>query len=112
MSLKDSEEVPEKGAMDKKEKEETEKKEADDTKKDEKDQDVVFVQDVGFTVKIIAPNLEPFDIQVVYFNYFFELSMFVYVLQDLCSHLSIMPISSHFYFTDIYYLFLDQVLST
>ena len=107
MSLKDSEEVPEKGAMDKKEKEETEKKEADDTKKDEKDQDVVFVQDVGFTVKIIAPNLEPFDIQVVYFNYFFfELSMFVYVLQDLCSLLSILPISSHFYFTDIYYSFL------
>ena len=106
MSLKDSEEVPEKGAMDKKEKEETEKKEADDTKKDEKDQDVVFVQDVGFTVKIIAPNLEPFDIQVVYFNYFFELSMFVYVLQDLCSLLSILPISSHFYFTDIYCPFL------
>ena len=70
MSLKDSEEVPEKGAMDKKEKEETEKKEADDTKKDEKDQDVVFVQDVGFTVKIIAPNLEPFDIQVTYFDFF------------------------------------------
>ena len=80
MSLKDSEEVPEKGAMDKKEKEETEKKEADDTKKDEKDQDVVFVQDVGFTVKIIAPNLEPFDIQVTYFDF---LSMFVFMLQVL-----------------------------
>ena len=67
MSLKDSEEVPEKGAMDKKEKEET-----DDggSKKHEKDQDVVFVQDVGFTVKIIAPNLEPFDIQVHVFPMF------------------------------------------
>ena len=64
MSLKDNEEVPEKGAMDKKEKEETDKKEGEEAKKDDKDQDVVFVQDVGFTVKIIAPNLEPFDIQV------------------------------------------------
>ena len=64
MSLKDNEEVPEKGAMDKKEKEETDKKEGEEGKKDDKDQDVVFVQDVGFTVKIIAPNLEPFDIQV------------------------------------------------
>ena len=63
---KDSEEI-EKGAMDKKEKEEVSKEDnvtenKDAEKKD--DQDVVFVQDVGFTVKIIAPNLEPFDIQV------------------------------------------------
>ena len=28
------------------------------------DQDVVFIQDTGFTVKVVAPNLEPFDIQV------------------------------------------------
>ena len=110
MSLKDSEEVPEKGAMDKKEKEETEKKEADDTKKDEKDQDVVFVQDVGFTVKIIAPNLEPFDIQVVYFDYFLNLSSFVYVSQVLffkfCQfhHISFSRISI--------ILFLNQVLRT
>lgn len=35
-------------------------------KEDEKkeDQDVVFVQDVGFTIKITAPGVEPFDIQV------------------------------------------------
>ena len=85
MSLKDSEEVPEKGAMDKKEKEETEKKEASDGKKDEKDQDVVFVQDVGFTVKIIAPNLEPFDIQVWIFNKCFE-----------CIYLLFYLTSSHF----------------
>ena len=62
---KDSEEI-EKGAMDKKEKEEVSKEDNVAENKDEKkdDQDVVFVQDVGFTVKIIAPNLEPFDIQV------------------------------------------------
>ncbi len=37
-------------------------KEKEGDKKDE--QDVVFVQDVGFTVKITAPGVEPFDIQV------------------------------------------------
>lgn len=36
--------------------------EDDDGNKDQ--QDVVFIQDVGFTVKIVAPNVEPFDIQV------------------------------------------------
>ncbi len=36
--------------------------EKEDEKKDE--QDVVFVQDVGFTIKIMAPGVEPFDIQV------------------------------------------------
>ena len=37
-------------------------KDKEDEKKD--DQDVVFVQDVGFTIKITAPGVEPFDIQV------------------------------------------------
>ena len=74
MTVSEIEEGVEKGAMDKTEKEgsvkaedktdESEQKEAG-TKKDEKaDQDVVFVQDVGFTVKIVSPNLEPFDVQV------------------------------------------------
>ena len=34
----------------------------DESNKDQ--QDVVFIQDVGFAVKIVAPNVEPFDIQV------------------------------------------------
>ena len=62
MSVKEKEDDVEKGTMDKTEKEDSVKK--DEGKKDEKDQDVVFVQDVGFTVKIVAPNLEPFDVQV------------------------------------------------
>ena len=41
----------------------TESDEKEDEKKDE--QDVVFVQDVGFTIKITAPGVEPFDIQVL-----------------------------------------------
>lgn len=68
MSVSETEEGIEKGAMDKKEKEETSKEKEDHEvalKKEAKDdQDVVFVQDVGFTVKIHAPNCEPFDIQV------------------------------------------------
>lgn len=66
MSVSEAEEGIEKGAMDKKEKEETSKEKEDHeiALKAKEDQDVVFVQDVGFTVKIHAPNCEPFDIQV------------------------------------------------
>ena len=39
----------------------------DDEQRDE--QDLVFVQDVGFTVKINAPGVEQFDIQVSYWSY-------------------------------------------
>jgi len=28
------------------------------------EQEVVFIQDMGFTVKIVSPGLDPFDIQV------------------------------------------------
>lgn len=34
----------------------------EDDKKEE--QEVVFIQDLGFTVKIVSPGTEPFDIQV------------------------------------------------
>ena len=69
MSVKDNEDGVEKGAMDKTEKEDSMKKEdssnaSEEQKKDQEKDDVVFVQDVGFTVKIVAPNLEPFDVQV------------------------------------------------
>ena len=38
--------------------------------KGKSDQDVVFIQDTGFTVKVVAPNLEPFDIQVLIYPRF------------------------------------------
>ena len=83
MTVSEIEEGVEKGAMDKTEKEgsvkaedktdESEQKEAG-TKKDEKaDQDVVFVQDVGFTVKIVSPNLEPFNVQVSFAHMTFSM---------------------------------------
>lgn len=34
-----------------------------------RDAEVVFIQDLGFTVKIFSPGAEPLDIQVV-FNFF------------------------------------------
>lgn len=40
-----------------------EEKEKDDTEEKNKDE-VIFIQDVGFSVKIISPGAEPFDIQV------------------------------------------------
>jgi len=62
----------EKGSMDNLVKEEEKKDEAGkkstaaaaEAAAAEQQQDVVFIQDTGFTVKIVAPNLEPFDIQV------------------------------------------------
>lgn len=43
-------------------------KESDNKKSDSdnfKDQEFVFIHDTGFTVKIVASGVEPFDIQVV-----------------------------------------------
>ena len=31
-----------------------------------KDQEFVFIHDTGFTVKIVAPGVDPFDIQVIF----------------------------------------------
>lgn len=43
--------------------EEKEKDENSDAEGKTKDE-VVFIQDVGFSVKIVSPGAEPFDIQV------------------------------------------------
>lgn len=46
----------------------TDKNKDDADKENDKDtsadQEVVFIQDMGFTVKIVSPGAEPFDIQV------------------------------------------------
>ena len=78
MASTDTTEGIEKGAMEEHEFKESDKETAlissegknadaandDSEKKEKSDQDVVFIQDTGFTVKVVAPNLEPFDIQV------------------------------------------------
>lgn len=38
--------------------------EADKDKESTNEQEVVFIQDMGFTVKIVSPGADPFDIQV------------------------------------------------
>lgn len=43
--------------------EEKEKDESADAEGKSKDE-VIFIQDVGFSVKIVSPGAEPFDIQV------------------------------------------------
>lgn len=40
-----------------------EEKEKDESE-DNMNKEDIFIQDVGFTVKIVAPGAEPFDIQV------------------------------------------------
>ena len=78
MASADKPEDIEKGAMEEHQFKESDKEsplttsEANGTISDESgsksksDQDVVFIQDTGFTVKVVAPNLDPFDIQVLF----------------------------------------------
>lgn len=55
----DREEVIEKGEV-----EATKEKEKDGEKEKKDDQEILFIQDMGFTVKIVSPGTEAFDIQV------------------------------------------------
>lgn len=46
-----------------------EEKEKDESEESKSKDEVVFIQDIGFSVKIVAPGAEPFDIQVLYCIY-------------------------------------------
>jgi len=64
-----SDEVIEKGEIEATKENEKDKEEDGDENKEncntcKNDQEVVFIQDLGFTVKVAAPGVEPFDIQV------------------------------------------------
>lgn len=66
-----SENVLEKGEVEatkegekEKDKDEKEGSDSDKDKDGSNEQEVVFIQDMGFTVKIVSPGAEPFDIQV------------------------------------------------
>lgn len=66
------EETKEKGDEKEKEKEMEEEKDKKNDKSEKEDgdkdagseQEIVFIQDMGFNVKIVSPGAEPFDIQV------------------------------------------------
>ncbi len=36
------------------------------------DQEVILIQDTGFTIKIAAPGTEPFDLQVIFSHHIFS----------------------------------------
>lgn len=58
----DKDEVIEKGEV-----EATKEKEKDADKEKKEDQEVLFIQDLAFTVKISSPGTDSFDIQVFFF---------------------------------------------
>nr|QVD39409.1 CLUH Clustered mitochondrial protein-like protein [Schistocerca gregaria] len=72
----------------KKEKDDEEKEKDDDKEKDkDKDKDdpeVVFIQDMGFTVKIASPGSEPFDIQVSSMELVQEIHQLLMDREDTC----------------------------
>jgi len=90
------EEIVEKGELEatkENEKEKAEEKEgspaAAGEKKDEcssckTDQEVVFIQDLGFTVKVAAPGVEPFDIQVSSMELVQEIHQLLMDREDTC----------------------------
>lgn len=81
------EEVSEKEKEKEKKNEKSEKEVDDDKDKDAaNEQEVVFIQDMGFIVKIVSPNAEPFDIQVSSMelvqvtNNFLNNSFYIYII--------------------------------
>ncbi|KAK2711731.1 clustered mitochondria protein homolog [Artemia franciscana] len=64
------------------EEDESSKADGSDDKKDEPD--VVFIQDTGFTVKIVAPGVEPFDIQVSSMELVQEIHQLLMDREDTC----------------------------
>ena len=82
-----------------KEKEEDKNKKKDKSEKEDNDKDagseqeIVFIQDMGFTVKIVSPGAEPFDIQVSSME-----------LVQVSNH-SLLRIFFHMMKEDLYFLF-------
>lgn len=71
----------EENIVEKGEVEATKEKEKED-KKD--DQEIVLIQDLGFTVKIISPGTEPFDIQVSSMELVQEIHQLLMDREDTC----------------------------
>ncbi|XP_043518103.1 clustered mitochondria protein homolog [Frieseomelitta varia] len=85
----------EKGNEKEKEKEKEEKEEDKNKKKDKSEkedndkdagseQEIVFIQDMGFTVKIVSPGAEPFDIQVSSMELVQEIHQLLMDREDTC----------------------------
>ncbi|XP_050472854.1 LOW QUALITY PROTEIN: clustered mitochondria protein homolog [Bombus huntii] len=80
----------EKGNEKEKEKEEDKNKKNDKSEKEDSDKDagseqeILLIQDMGFTVKIICPNAEPFDIQVSSMELVQEIHQLLMDREDTC----------------------------
>ncbi|XP_011307260.1 clustered mitochondria protein homolog [Fopius arisanus] len=59
-------------------------KDNDEKEKEGNDQEVVFIQDMGFTVKIVSPGAEPFDIQVSSMELVQEIHQLLMDREDTC----------------------------
>ncbi|XP_015597388.1 LOW QUALITY PROTEIN: clustered mitochondria protein homolog [Cephus cinctus] len=77
---KDKEPDNEKESEDDKDKEKGETKDKDASN----EQEVVFIQDMGFTVKIVSPGSEPFDIQVSSMELVQEIHQLLMDREDTC----------------------------
>lgn len=58
--------------------------EADKDKDSSSEQEVVFIQDMGFTVKIVSPGADPFDIQVSSMELVQEIHQLLMDREDTC----------------------------
>ncbi|KAJ8927906.1 hypothetical protein NQ314_019536 [Rhamnusium bicolor] len=61
-----------------------EEKEKDDTEENKHKDEVVFIQDIGFSVKIMSPGAEPFDIQVSSMELVQEIHQLLMDREDTC----------------------------
>ncbi|XP_066148360.1 clustered mitochondria protein homolog isoform X2 [Euwallacea fornicatus] len=59
-------------------------KDVEEKEKDETEDKVVFIQDVGFTIKIQSPGVEPFDIQVSSMELVQEIHQLLMDREDTC----------------------------
>jgi len=83
-----ADEVIEKGEIEATKENEKEKEDGEEKKEDcsscKNDQEVVFIQDLGFTVKVAAPGVEPFDIQVSSMELVQEIHQLLMDREDTC----------------------------
>jgi len=83
-----SDEVIEKGEIEATKENEKDKEENGEDKDNcntcKTDQEVVFIQDLGFTVKVAAPGVEPFDIQVSSMELVQEIHQLLMDREDTC----------------------------
>ncbi|KAJ8919802.1 hypothetical protein NQ315_006331 [Exocentrus adspersus] len=67
-----------------KQKKDVEEKEKDESEENKSKDEVVFIQDIGFSVKIVSPGVEPFDIQVSSMELVQEIHQLLMDREDTC----------------------------